>query len=148
MILTPTSTTPKPTPPSSVDPKVNPNSVNSNLRTNQCAPFPTRLVKPTKNNLEKEIWEVFRKVQVNIPLLDAISQVPRYAKFLKDLCTNKRKLKGNEIVTMTENVSAVLQHKLPPKCKDMGSFSVPITIGSKRVEKAMCDLGASINVML
>ena len=48
---------------------------------------------------------------------------------------------------MNENVSAILQRKLPTKCKDMGSFSIPIKIGNGRFEKAMCDLGASINVM-
>ncbi|CAL9006563.1 unnamed protein product [Prunus brigantina] len=37
--------------------------------------------------------------------------------------------------------------KLPPKLKDPGSFSINITIGGKLVEKAMLDLGASINLM-
>ncbi|XP_027166611.1 uncharacterized protein LOC113769410 [Coffea eugenioides] len=44
--------------------------------------------------------------------------VPKYAKFLKDLCVNKRKLRGDERVMVGENVSAVLQRKLPPKCGD------------------------------
>ncbi|KAL5556378.1 hypothetical protein UlMin_038614 [Ulmus minor] len=70
-------------------------------------PFPSRFATTKKEEHEKEILETFRKVQVNIPLLDAIKQVPRYAKFLKELCTNKRKLKGNEIVNFGENVSAV-----------------------------------------
>ena len=48
--------------------------------------------------------ETFGKVEVNIPLLDAIKQVPRYAKFLKELCTNKRKLKGNEVMQVGETV--------------------------------------------
>ena len=52
---------------------------------------------------------MFWKVLVNILLLDAIKQVPRYAKFLKELCTNKRKLKGNEGVSVGKNVSAILQ---------------------------------------
>nr|XP_027060889.1 uncharacterized protein LOC113687487 [Coffea arabica] len=46
--------------------------------------------------------------------------VPKYAKFLKDLCVNKRKLRGDERVMVGENVSAVLQRKLPPKCGDPG----------------------------
>ncbi|XP_068332811.1 uncharacterized protein [Pyrus communis] len=60
---------------------------------------------------------------------------------------------GNEVtnesdhVVVSENVSAVLQRKLPPKLKDLGSFSINITIGDKKVEKAMLDLGASINLM-
>ena len=52
-------------------------------------PFPERLAKTKKEKDEKEILETLRKVEVNIPLLDAIKQIPRYAKFLKELCTNK-----------------------------------------------------------
>ncbi|XP_031105454.1 uncharacterized protein LOC116010268 [Ipomoea triloba] len=110
-------------------------------------PFPSRLVKSKNAEEEKEILETFRKVEVNIPLLDVIKQIPRYAKFLKELCTNKRKLKGNEMVSMGENVSAVLQKKLPPKCKDPGMFTIPCKIGNVNVDSAMLDLGASINVM-
>ncbi|KAH9769622.1 hypothetical protein KPL71_012085 [Citrus sinensis] len=40
--------------------------------------------------------------------------------FLKELCSNKRKLSSNEKVSVGENVSAILQRKLPPKCKDPG----------------------------
>jgi len=58
--------------------------------------FPTKKMEEA----EKEILETFRKVEVNIPLLDAIKQIPRYAKFLKELCTNKRKLKGRERISM------------------------------------------------
>nr|XP_027120403.1 uncharacterized protein LOC113737358 [Coffea arabica] len=50
--------------------------------------FPSRLEKPKKQDKEKEVMEIFRKVEINIPLLDAIKQVPRYAKFLRDLCVN------------------------------------------------------------
>ncbi|XP_031097052.1 uncharacterized protein LOC116001306 [Ipomoea triloba] len=110
-------------------------------------PFPSRFAKSKNAEDEKEILETFQKVEVNIPLLDAIKQIPRYAKFLKELCTNKRKLKGNEMVSMGENVSAILQKKLPPKCKDPGMFTIPCKIGNVNVDSAMLDLGASINVM-
>ena len=73
--------------------------------------------------------------------------MPRYAKFLKELCTTKRKLVGNEKISVGENVSAVFQRKLPPKCQDPGVFSVPCKIGNLCFDKAMLDLGASINVM-
>ncbi|XP_052885323.1 uncharacterized protein LOC128293819 [Gossypium arboreum] len=81
-------------------------------------PFPGRLARDKKEKEEKEILETFRKVEVNIPLLNAIKQIPRYAKFLKELCTSKRRLIGNERVNVGENVSAVLQKKVPPKYKD------------------------------
>ncbi|KAL0408249.1 UNVERIFIED_CONTAM: hypothetical protein Sradi_1759300 [Sesamum radiatum] len=109
--------------------------------------FPERFAKSKKEEEEKEILETLRKVEVNISLLDAIKQVPRYAKFLKEMCINKFTLRGNERVNMGENVSTILQSKLPPKCKDPGIFSIPCKIGNIGIENAMCDLGASINVM-
>ncbi|KAG8493358.1 hypothetical protein CXB51_010940 [Gossypium anomalum] len=83
-------------------------------------PFPRRLVQCKKEREEKEILDTFRKVEINIPLLDVIKQIPRYAKFLKELCTSKRKLLGNENVSVGENVFVILQRKTPPKCKDQG----------------------------
>ena len=110
-------------------------------------PFPELYRQVKVNDTNAEILETFRKVQVNIPLLDAIKQVPRYAKFLKELCTTKRKLIGNERINSGENVSAVFQKKLPPKCSDPGMFSIPCKISDLKLDRAMLDLGASINVM-
>ncbi|CAN6679455.1 unnamed protein product [Malus baccata var. baccata] len=110
-------------------------------------PFPSRFMQTKKEEVEKDILETFRKVQVKIPLLDAIKQVPRYAKFLKELCTTRKRMSTKEVVKVGENVSAILQRKLPPKCKDPGSFTIPCVIGNTRFESAMLDLGASINVM-
>ncbi|KAM2494597.1 hypothetical protein ACFX1W_034676 [Malus domestica] len=110
-------------------------------------PFPNRFKQTKKEEDEKDILETFRKVQVNIPLLDAIKQVPRYAKFLKELCTTRKKMSTKEVVKVSENVLAILQRKLPPTCKDPGSFTIPCVIGNTRFESAMLDLGASINVM-
>ena len=73
--------------------------------------------------------------------------MPRYAKILKDLCTKKRKLKGNEIMYVGENYTVTLQKKLPPKLKNTKCFTIPSIIGKKKIDKAMLDLGASINVM-
>ncbi|CAN6700866.1 unnamed protein product [Malus baccata var. baccata] len=106
-----------------------------------------RFAQSKKEESEKDILDTFRKVQVNIPLLDAIKQVPRYAKFLKELCTTRKRISNKEVVKVSENVSAVLQRKLPPKCKDPGSFTIPCVIGNTRFEQFMLDLGASINVM-
>jgi hypothetical protein len=58
-------------------------------------PFPHAMTKPRKVNHNSEIFETFKQVRINIPLLDAIKLVPSYAKFLKDLCTVKRKLNVN-----------------------------------------------------
>ena len=55
-------------------------------------PFPHDMTKQRKVNHNSEIFETFKHVRINIPLLDAIKYVPSYAKFLKALCTVKRKL--------------------------------------------------------
>jgi len=73
--------------------------------------------------------------------------VSHYAKFLKELCTAKHKLKGNERISVGENVSPVFQKKLPLKCKDPCVFSIPCKIKNLSVDKAMLDLGAFINMM-
>ncbi|XP_042445321.1 uncharacterized protein LOC122030185 [Zingiber officinale] len=76
-----------------------------------------------------------------------IKQIPKYAKFLKDLCVHKKKLKGNELISLGKNVSALIQPVLQ-KCEDPGVFTVPCEIGSSLFKDAMLDLGASINVIL
>ncbi|XP_027083579.1 uncharacterized protein [Coffea arabica] len=110
-------------------------------------PFPSRLEKLKKQNKKNEILEVFRKVEINIPLLDTIKQVPKYAKFLRDLCVNRKQLRGDERIIVGENVSAVLRRKLPPKCGDLGRFTVSCRIGNTLIRNTMLDLGVSINVM-
>jgi hypothetical protein len=89
-------------------PKVTPQSMTSSFKI--IPPFPVSSSRSKKEDKEKEILEVFKKVELNIPLLDAIKQIPKYAKFLKELCTTKRafKLKGHEMVSMGEIVSAVV----------------------------------------
>ncbi|XP_016195433.1 uncharacterized protein LOC107636439 [Arachis ipaensis] len=73
--------------------------------------------------------------------------MPLYAKFLKELITNKRNWGEKKNVVLTEECSAIIQKKLPQKMKDPGSFQIPCIIGDISIEKALCDLGASINLM-
>ena len=101
--------------------------------------------KGTKNT--SGIFEVLRQVKVNIPLLDMIKQVPTYAKFLKDLCTVKRGLNVNKKAFLTEQVSAIIQCKSPMKHKDPGCPTISVNIGGTCVEKALLDLGASVNLL-
>ncbi|XP_057745008.1 uncharacterized protein LOC130962867 [Arachis stenosperma] len=73
--------------------------------------------------------------------------MPLYAKFLKELIINKRSWNEKETVILTQECSAVIQKGLPPKLKNPGSFIISYTIGNMTLEKALCDLGASINLM-
>ena len=87
-------------------------------------PYPQRI---RKNNLDKQFskfLEVFKKLHINIPFAEALEQMPSYVKFMKEILSKKRKLEDYEMVALTENCSAVLQKKLPPKLKDPESFSL------------------------
>ncbi|KAI5317795.1 hypothetical protein L3X38_037502 [Prunus dulcis] len=110
-------------------------------------PFPGRLKKANQDKAFKEIYDILSKVNINLPLLDVVKQIPAYGKFIKHLMTHKLNFTPSEEVKLNKNVSAVLQRKLPPKLEDPGSFNIPINIGDKTVGRAMLDLGASINVM-
>ena len=109
--------------------------------------FPQRL---RKSNLDKQFskfLEVFKKLHINIPFAEALEQMPSYVKFMKEILSKKRKLGDYETVALSEECSAVIQKKLPPKLKDPGSFTIPCVIGNLDEMKALCDLGASVNLM-
>ena len=110
-------------------------------------PFPQALRGKRKATQQAGILEVLRQVKVNIPLLDLINQVPAYAKFLKDLCTIKKGLGIEKKAFLTEHVSALIQSKYPVKYKDPGSPTIPVNIGGNCIDKALLDLGASVNLM-
>jgi hypothetical protein len=102
---------------------------------------------PKKNVQFVEILEVFKQVQINIPFLNAIQQVPAYANFLKDLVTIKRKTNVPKKAYLTEQVSSILQCKLPIKYKDPECLTIACMIGKSQVNRALLDLGASVNLL-
>ncbi|RDX99935.1 Retrovirus-related Pol polyprotein, partial [Mucuna pruriens] len=116
--------------------------------------FPTRTLSARKPESDEELLKMFLKVEINIPLLDAIKQILKYAKFLKELCVHKRKkMKGSvkirgivSALTRNEDFAAGAQ-ALPKKCRDPRIFSILCTIGDCIFSDTMLDLGASINVM-
>ncbi|RDX94578.1 hypothetical protein CR513_23017, partial [Mucuna pruriens] len=129
---------------STPQPKLRPINAESKLEANSrvqqqarvlLLPFPTRTVLARKSKADEDLLTMFWRVVINISLLDAIKQIPKYAKFLKELCMHKRKkLKGGvemggvvSALIKNEEVSTRSQQVLPKKCHP--------------------DLGASINVM-
>ncbi|KAL4284200.1 hypothetical protein GQ457_16G021400 [Hibiscus cannabinus] len=65
----------------------------------------------------------------------------------EDMVSKRTRLSEFETMAMTEGCMAILNNCLPPKLKDPGSFTIPCAIGNHYVGKALCDLGASINLM-
>ena len=76
-----------------------------------------------------------------------IKQVPTYAKILKDLCTVERVLNVDKKAFLTEQVNAIIQCKTLVKYKEPGCPTISVNIGGICVEKALLDLGASVNML-
>ena len=76
-----------------------------------------------------------------------IKQVPIYAKFLKNPCIVKRGLNVDKKAFLIEQVNAIIQCKTPVKYKDPGFPTISVNIGGPCVEKALLDLGASVNLL-
>ncbi|KAL5782063.1 hypothetical protein ACOSP7_007092 [Xanthoceras sorbifolium] len=110
-------------------------------------PYPQRLKKYKDEKSFKKFLEVFKKLHINIPFVEALAQMPTYVNILKEIISNKRRLEDFETVTLTEECSAIILNKLPPKLKDPGNFIISYTTGNTKFGKALCDLGASINLM-
>ncbi|XP_058762884.1 uncharacterized protein LOC131636270 [Vicia villosa] len=111
-------------------------------------PFPKRNKKKGQHekNFEKFL-EMFKKLELNIPFLEALEQMPTYAKFMKDIILKKRTIDRDPII-LTETCSAILQSmKIPVKKKDQGSVTIPSTFGDRSFKKALIDLGASVSLM-
>ena len=110
-------------------------------------PFSQRLQKAKREEQFSRFFDIFKKIEINIPFLEVINQMPNYAKFLKEILNKKRKIAEEGIVNLTATCSAVIQQKLPANMKDPGSFTIPCSIGKYEFKKALCDYGASINLM-
>ena len=133
--------------PTVVEPLEEEQPAEEEVKHNVPPPFPQALRKKKNSVNQTEILEVLRQVKVNIPLLDMIKQVPTYAKFLKDLCTVKRGFNVNKKAFLTEQVSAIIECKTPVKYKDSRCSIISVNIGGTCVEKALLDLGASVNLL-
>ena len=90
---------------------------------------------------------MFKKLEINIPFAKALTQMPHYAKFMKDILKKKRKLDEEGVVSLSANYSAIIQKNLPLKMQDPSSFTIPCTIGNYEFSRALCDFGVSINLM-
>ncbi|XP_070035996.1 uncharacterized protein [Nicotiana tomentosiformis] len=103
----------------------------------QVAPFV-----PEASNKEK----ILSSGQREMPL-DALREMPGYAKMMKDLMSQKFDFQDLSTVTLTQTCNAVVTRPMAQKVSDPGSFTILCTIESYAFAKALCDLGASIKLM-
>nr|GEV96612.1 reverse transcriptase domain-containing protein [Tanacetum cinerariifolium] len=91
--------------------------------------------------------DMIRAVRINVPFVDILAGMPNYGKFLKELVSNKRKLEQISLTFLSNESSAIIQNKVPPKLRDTGSFLILCTLNKTFSCNALADLGASINLM-
>ena len=90
---------------------------------------------------------MFKKIEINIPFSEALTQMPHYTKLMKDILIRKRKITEEGILSLTATYSTVIQKSLLKKMHNPGSFTIPCKIGNAEMGKALCDYKASINLM-
>ncbi|GJY57160.1 reverse transcriptase domain-containing protein [Tanacetum coccineum] len=86
-------------------------------------------------------------VRINVPLVDVLAGMPNYGKFLKELINNKHKIEQISAAFLSDESSAMIQNKVPPKLEDPESFLIPCNFNKTFSCNALADLGASINLM-
>ncbi|XP_020978063.1 uncharacterized protein LOC110271474 [Arachis ipaensis] len=110
-------------------------------------PHPQKLQEETKHEQFTQFLEIFKKFHINISFAELLEKMPPYMAFMKSLLSEKKVLKGDKTVVLTKEGNALIQRKLPKKMPNPGNFLIPCTIGNIIFEKALCDLGSSINLM-
>ena len=110
-------------------------------------PFPQRRQKSRIEEQFARFLKTFQKLEISMPFTEVVTQMPLYAKFLKEILNKKRRIIEEGVVNLTATCSAVIKKNLLEKMKDPGSFTIPCVIGEFEFQKALCDSGASINLM-
>ncbi|XP_021989152.1 uncharacterized protein LOC110885749 [Helianthus annuus] len=110
-------------------------------------PFPSRLKNKKYSREYGQFLDIFKQLKINLPFIEALQSMPKYAKFLKDLLRNKEKLGELSNVPLNGGCSAIVLNKLPEKLTDPGIFTIPCLFGSNTNTRALADLCASINLM-
>ncbi|KAK8627984.1 hypothetical protein V6N13_063698 [Hibiscus sabdariffa] len=74
-------------------------------------PFPQRLKKQKQDYQFKKFFDILKQVHINLPLVEALQQMPNYAKFLKDMVTRKKRIEEFETAAATETCLALMHNK-------------------------------------
>ncbi|GKB46232.1 reverse transcriptase domain-containing protein [Tanacetum coccineum] len=110
-------------------------------------PYPRCLRKEKMEADYGKFLDMIRTVRINVPLINVLTRMPNYNKFLKEIVNNKHKIKQISAAFLSDESSAILQNKVPPKLGDPGSFLIPCNFNKTFSCNALADLGASINLM-
>ena len=113
-------------------------------------PFPKKKMKDSTDTKYKKFVKVLKSLNITIPFTDALSEMPAYTKFLKEILTRKRSIPDFIVecntLSISNQCSALIKNNLLEKLIDPGSFAITIGLGAYRY-KALCDLGASTSLL-
>ena len=101
----------------------------------QNLPYPHAPSKKDNARHYARFMDIFKQLQINIPFSEAMEQMPKYAKFMKDILTKKRRSTDQEVIMVDASCSAIIKQTLPKKGSDPGRFTFPVTIGDIYVVK-------------
>ena len=101
----------------------------NNILTQHC-PYPYAPTKKDSARHYARFMDIFKQLQINIPFSEALEQMPKYAKFMKDILTKKKRYTDQETIMVDASCSAIIQHTLPRKECDPGRVTLPVTIGN------------------
>ncbi|KAD7476900.1 hypothetical protein E3N88_00036 [Mikania micrantha] len=110
-------------------------------------PYPARVANQKHAKEYGHFLDIFKQLKINLPFIEALRRIPKYAKFLKDLLKGKDRLGKLTEVPLSRDCSAVITNTLPEKLTDPGILTIPCLFGSDVRSHALADSGASINLI-
>ncbi|GJR86092.1 reverse transcriptase domain-containing protein [Tanacetum coccineum] len=109
-------------------------------------PYPQRLRKEKMEAQYGKFMDMIRVVRINVPLVDILAGMPKYGKFLKELVSSKHNIEQISAAFLSDESSAILQNKVPPKLRDLGSFLIPCNFNKAFSCNALADLAENMLV--
>ncbi|GJX25488.1 reverse transcriptase domain-containing protein [Tanacetum coccineum] len=125
------------------DPKPNPHQPK--------VPYPLRIYKTKlldKTDVQiSKFLKILKQIHFDISLIDALTQILKFTKVLKDLLKDKEKLEELANTPINVECSAILLNKVPGKLEDPKKLLIPCILQDLDVYNSLANSGASINLM-
>ena len=103
---------------------------------------------PSKQDKEGQFArfrDVFKQLHITVPFTEASKEKSMYASFVKDMLTKNKIFIEEDTIELEVGYKIIIQKSLPFKSKDLGSFTILVTIGESPVRETLLDLRAIIN---
>jgi len=96
------------------------------------------------NERFEKFMNMIRGMEETLP---SPSKMLHYANFLEEVIAKREIANGDDVIGVKETCDAIVTSEVAIKLDDPGSFSIPCVVGTQKVDRALCDLGASVSVI-